>query len=74
MGMTETKLKQIIEVASNTAANKAARIVKEEMQSQFKIFGEKLNSIDSNVIKIGGRVDNIEDKVSLHEIAIKNAI
>ena len=71
--MDDKHLKTMMEEVANSAASTAAQIVKEEMQSQFKVFGEKLDSIDGKVTNIDKRLEKIETQVSVHELAIKKA-
>lgn len=63
----EAKMKQM---ADNAATN-AAGIVMEQMQSQFKVFGEALQTIIENTSSHESRITRVENQVAVHELAIK---
>lgn len=63
----ETKMKQM----ADNAATSAAGIVMEQMQSQFKVLGEALQTIIENTSNHEPRITRVENQVAVHELAIK---
>ncbi|MEK6556843.1 MAG: hypothetical protein AABZ14_00885 [Candidatus Margulisiibacteriota bacterium] len=66
--MDDKKIEEII----NKAASNAAQLVKEQMQSQFRVFGEGLEAVRDKVNSIDARTTRIEDRVDVIEILAKN--
>lgn len=71
--MDDIKLQQMMKTVADDAASRAANIVMEEMQSQFKVYGEVLDPIAQDVKQIKQDISEIKDKLNIHELAIKKA-
>jgi ABC-type ATPase with predicted acetyltransferase domain len=66
--MDENRLEEIINNASHTAA----QLVREQMQGDFRAFGEGLQAVRDKVNAIDSRLTRVEDKLDVVEILTKN--
>jgi ABC-type ATPase with predicted acetyltransferase domain len=64
----EKRIEEII----NKASQNAAQLVREQMQGDFRAFGEGLQALRDKVNSIDSRLTRVEDKLDVVEILSKN--